>query len=48
MLKFGTEYVKRSMAEYEVKLRASLERQLRAKATKMGFDLVPRCVTASI
>jgi len=48
MLKFGTEYVKRSMAEYEVKLRAQVERQLRAKATRMGFDLVPRCVTASI
>jgi transposase len=48
MLKHGTEYVKRSMADYEAKLRAQLERQLRAKATKMGFDLVPRCVTASI
>jgi len=42
MLKFGTEYVKRSMAEYEVKLRASVERRLRAKAAKLGFELVPR------
>src|SRR5262245_18345661 len=42
MLKFGSEYVKRSVAEYEAKLRAQMERQLRAKATKMGFDLVPR------
>jgi transposase len=42
MLKFGSEYVKRSVAEYEAKLRAKLERQLKAKATKMGFDLVPR------
>lgn len=42
MLKFGTEYVKRSVAEYEVKLRASLERRLRAKAAKLGFDLMPR------
>jgi transposase len=48
MLRYGVEYVKRSVAEYEVKLRAQVERQLRAKATKMGFDLVPRCVTASI
>src|SRR5262249_61969200 len=41
MLKFGSEYVKRSVAEYEAKLRAQMERQLKAKATKMGFDLVP-------
>ena len=42
MLKFGSEYVKRSMAEYEAKLRASLERGLRVKAAKLGFELVPR------
>jgi transposase len=42
MLKFGSEYVKQSMAEYEAKLRAQVERQLRAKATKLGFELVPR------
>jgi transposase len=47
MLKFGTEYVKRSVAEYEVKLRASLERRLRAKAAKLGFELVPRCATTA-
>jgi len=46
MLKFGSEYVKRSVAEYEAKLRAQLERQLKAKATKMGFDLVPRGTAA--
>ena len=46
MLKYGTEYVKQSMAEYEAKLRAKLERQLRAKATKMGFELVPRGAAA--
>ena len=42
MLKYGTEYVKQSMAEYEAKLRVKLERQLKAKAAKMGFELVPR------
>lgn len=47
MLKFGSEYVKRSVAEYESKLRASLERQLRTRAAKMGFDLVSRCAAAS-
>jgi transposase len=47
MLKFGAEYVKRSVAEYEARLRAQVERQLRTKATKMGFDLVPRRMTAT-
>jgi transposase len=42
MLKFGAEYVKQSMAEYETRLRAKLEGQLRAKAMRMGFALVPR------
>lgn len=47
MLKYGAEYVKQSMAEYEAKLRARLERQLRAKAMRMGFELVPRVVATS-
>jgi transposase len=47
MLKHGTESVKQSMAEYEARLRAKLERQLRARAAKMGFELVPRSATAS-
>lgn len=42
MLKHGSEYVKRSMAEYEAKLKEKLERQLKAKASKMGFELVPK------
>jgi len=42
MLRYGAEYVKQSMAEYEAKLRASLERHLRTKAAKLGFELVPR------
>ncbi len=46
MLKFGTEYVKQSMAAYEAKLREKLEQQLKAKAARMGFELVPRCVTS--
>jgi transposase len=44
MLKYGTEYVKRSLVDYEAKLRAQLERQLKAKAAKLGFWLVPRPV----
>jgi transposase len=46
MLKYGTEYVKQSMAEYEAKLRAKLERQLKAKAARLGFELVPRGAAA--
>lgn len=46
MLKFGTEYVKQSMAAYEAKLREKLEQQLRTKAARMGFQLVPRSVTS--
>jgi transposase len=46
MLKHGAECVKRSMAEYEAKLRAQQERQLRARAARLGFELVPRCETA--
>ena len=43
MLKYGAEYVKRSPADYEAKLRAQVERQLRARAARLGFELVPRC-----
>ena len=47
MLKYGSEYVKQSMQEYESKLKEKLERQLKAKAAKLGFELVPRCATAA-
>src|SRR5262245_54133957 len=41
MLRYGTEYVARSLAEYEAQVRAKLERGLRRKARAVGFDLVP-------
>ncbi len=47
MLKYGSEYVKQSMQEYESKLKEKLERQLKAKAAKLGFELVPRCAATS-
>ena len=47
MLRHGAEYVKRSMAEYEAKVRAQQERQLRARAARLGFELVPRGASAS-
>jgi transposase len=41
MLKFGTEYVARSLADYEAQVREKLERSLRRKARSLGYDLVP-------
>lgn len=43
MLKYGTEYVARSLAEYEAKVREKLERSVRRKAEALGYKLVPRC-----
>ena len=40
MLKFGTEYVSRSLAEYEAEVREKLERGLRRKARALGYELV--------
>jgi transposase len=46
MLKYGREYVKQSMAEYEAKIRDQQERSLRRKASLLGFDLIPHVATA--
>ncbi len=40
MLKYGREYVRQSLQEYEQKLRQQQERSLRRKAAALGFDLV--------
>jgi len=40
MLKFGTEYVSRSLVEYEAEVREKLERGLRRKARALGYELV--------
>jgi transposase len=42
MLKYGKEYVKQSMEEYERKIKDQLERSLRRKAAAMGYELVAR------
>ena len=42
MLKFGREYVKQSLAEYEAKIRKQAERSLQRKAAALGFELVPK------
>src|SRR5438552_13816616 len=40
MLKYGKEYVKQSMEEYERKIREQLERSLHRKAAALGYRLV--------
>jgi hypothetical protein len=42
MLKYGKEYVKQSMEEYEQKVRRQMERSLQRKAAALGYQLVPR------
>ena len=40
MLKYGREYVKQSMEEYEQKMREQWERSLQRKATELGYELI--------
>lgn len=47
MLKYGREYVKQSMEEYEKKIRSQQERSLRRKAAALGYDLLPKAAAAS-
>ena len=42
MLKYGKEYVKQSMEQYERKIREQLERALRRKAAALGFELIAK------
>jgi transposase len=42
MLKYGKEYVKQSMEEYERKLKEQMERALRHKAAALGYELVAK------
>jgi transposase len=41
MLKYGTEYVQQSLAEYEQRVRRQMERALERKAAALGYRLVP-------
>jgi transposase len=42
MLKYGTDYVRRSTEEYEGKIREQLERSLQRRAAALGYELVPK------
>jgi len=46
MLKYGREYVKQTMDEYEKKIRDQQERSSRRKAGLLGFNLVPQAAAA--
>ncbi|MDB5352655.1 MAG: family transposase [Planctomycetota bacterium] len=47
MLKYGTEYVARSLVEYEAQVREKLERSLRRKAQALGYELVAKASPSS-
>jgi transposase len=42
MLKYGNEYVRQSIEEYEQKVRKQMERSLQRKAAALGYELVPK------
>src|SRR5438445_11859644 len=42
MLKYGKDYVKQSMEEYDRKLKEQMERALRRKAAALGYELVAK------
>jgi transposase len=42
MLRYGKEYVRQSMVEYEQKVRQQLERSLHRKAAALGYELIPK------
>jgi transposase len=42
IMKYGREYVKQSLDEYEAKMRESQERSLRRKAASLGYELVAK------
>jgi transposase len=42
MLKYGKDYVKQSMEEYERKIKEQMERSLRRKAAALGYELVAK------
>jgi transposase len=42
MLKYGKDYVRQSLEEYEQKMKEQLERSLRRKAAALGYELVAK------
>ena len=48
MLRYGSEYVTQSLAEYEERVRANLERSVRRKVSALGYELVPKGTAAGL
>src|SRR5262249_48902677 len=42
MLKYGKEYVRQSMEDYERNVRKQMERSLHRKAAALGYELIPK------
>ena len=47
LLKHGVEYVRQSLEEYEAQMRTQAERNLRRRATQLGYDVVPHEAAAT-
>ena len=47
MLKYGKEYVRQSIEDYEQRVRKQMERSLQRKAAALGYELVPKSPAAS-
>jgi transposase len=47
MLKYGKEYVRQSIDEYQQKIHKQMERSLQRKAAALGYDLIPKTPSAN-
>ena len=46
LVRYGGEYVKTSEAEYDAQVRGRLERQLKRRATELGFEVTKKAESA--
>jgi hypothetical protein len=47
LLKYGVEYVRHSLDEYEAKIREQAERSPRRKAAQLGYELIVKKVAVA-
>jgi hypothetical protein len=48
MLKYGKEYVRQSIEEYQLKIHQQMERALQRKAAALGYELIPKTPSANV
>jgi transposase len=48
MLKYGKEYVRQSIEEYQETIRKQMERSLQRKAAALGYELIPKPTAAPV